>query len=132
VSASHKKIFRTVRPEPVEGLVTKENQSMKHTLLTLLTLTIMSAVQAQSTPELTAAEVRRVDAENGKITLKHAEIKSIDMPAMTMVFTAKDKAMLDGLVAGDRVQIAVESVGGKFTVTEIVKTGADVLKSKEK
>jgi Cu(I)/Ag(I) efflux system periplasmic protein CusF len=94
---------------------------MKHTLLTLLTLIAIIAVQAQIPPELTAAEVRRVDAENGKITLKHAEIKSIDMPAMTMVFTAKDKVMLDGLAVGDKVQIAVESLGGKFTVTQISK-----------
>jgi Cu(I)/Ag(I) efflux system periplasmic protein CusF len=95
---------------------------MKNTLATLLALTLISASQAQSTPELTAAEVRRVDADNGKITLKHAEIKSIAMPAMTMVFTAKEKAMLDGLAVGDKVQIAVESVGGKFTVTEIKKS----------
>jgi Cu/Ag efflux protein CusF len=94
---------------------------MKHTLLTLFTLIVINTVQAQAAPELTAAEVRRIDAENGKITLKHAEIKSIDMPAMTMVFTAKDKTMLDGLAAGDKVQIAVEMVNGKFVVVEIVK-----------
>jgi Cu/Ag efflux protein CusF len=43
------------------------------------------------------------------------------MPAMTMVFTAKDNAMLDDLAVGDKVQIAVENVGGKFTVTQISK-----------
>jgi Cu/Ag efflux protein CusF len=117
----HNQTFITVRPEPVEGLVTKGNQTMKHTLLTLLTLIAISAVQAQTAPELTAAEVRRVDAENGKITLKHAEIKSIDMPAMTMVFTAKDKAMLDGLAVGDKVQFSVEMVGGKFMLNTIAK-----------
>jgi Cu/Ag efflux protein CusF len=94
---------------------------MKHTLLPLLTLIAISAVQAQTAPEMTAAEVRRVDAENGKITLKHAEIKSIDMPAMTMVFTAKDKAMLEGLAVGDKVQIAVEMVNGKFMLNTIKK-----------
>jgi Cu(I)/Ag(I) efflux system periplasmic protein CusF len=94
---------------------------MKHSLLTLLAVTLMSASQAQTITELTDAEVRRIDVENGKITLKHAEIKSIDMPGMTMVFTAKDKAMLDGLATGDKVQFAVEMVNGKFTVTEIKK-----------
>jgi Cu/Ag efflux protein CusF len=72
--------------------------------------------------EMTDAEVRKVDADNGKITLKHGFIKSLDMPGMTMVFTAKDKTMLDGLATGDKVQFAVEMVSGKFTVTEIKKT----------
>lgn len=95
---------------------------MKHSLLTLLALSFITASQAQTVPELTAAEVRRIDPDTGKITLKHAEIKSIDMPAMTMVFTAKDKTMLNGLVVGDKVQFAVETAGGKFTVTDIKKT----------
>jgi Cu(I)/Ag(I) efflux system periplasmic protein CusF len=92
------------------------------TVLALLSSVLVSLVaSAQSTPELTAAEVRRVDASNGRITLKHAEIKSIDMPAMTMVFTAKDKAMLEGLAAGDTVQFAVEIVNGKLTLIQIKK-----------
>jgi Cu(I)/Ag(I) efflux system periplasmic protein CusF len=95
---------------------------MKPSILTLLAVTLMSASQAQTATELTDAQVRRIDVENGKITLKHAEIKSIDMPAMTMVFAAKDKAMLDGLATGDTVQFAVEMVNGKFTVTEIKKS----------
>jgi Cu(I)/Ag(I) efflux system periplasmic protein CusF len=94
---------------------------MKHTLLTLFALVFTIASQAQTAPELTAAEVRRIDTENGKITLKHAEIKSIDMPAMTMVFTAKDKAMLQGLAVGDKVQFTVEMVSGKFILNTITK-----------
>ena len=69
--------------------------------------------------ELTDAEVRKVDKEAGKLTLKHAEIKSLDMPGMTMVFQVKDKAMLDKLKPGDKVQFKAVNDGGKFTVTEI-------------
>jgi Cu(I)/Ag(I) efflux system periplasmic protein CusF len=71
--------------------------------------------------DMTDAEVRKVDADNGKITLKHGFIKSLDMPGMTMVFTVKDKAMLDGLAVGDKVQFAVEMVGGKFMLNTITK-----------
>ncbi len=71
--------------------------------------------------EMTDAEVRKVDADNQKITLKHGFIKNLDMPGMTMVFTAKDKAQLTGLAAGDKVKFAVEMVEGKFTVTDIKK-----------
>ena len=69
--------------------------------------------------DMTDGEVRKVDIEAGKLTLKHADIKSLDMPAMTMVFNVKDKAMLDKLKAGDKVKFKAINDGGKFTVTEI-------------
>ena len=69
--------------------------------------------------DMTDAEVRKVDMEGGKLTLKHANIKSLDMPAMTMVFVVKDKAMLDKLKTGDRVKFKTVNDAGKFTVTEI-------------
>jgi Cu/Ag efflux protein CusF len=34
-------------------------------------------------------EVRKSDKETGKITLRHGEIKHLDMPPMTMVFVAR-------------------------------------------
>ena len=71
--------------------------------------------------DMTDAEVRKVDADNQKITLKHGFIKNLDMPGMTMVFTAKEKAQLTGLTAGDKVKFTVEMVEGKFTVTNIKK-----------
>ena len=69
--------------------------------------------------DLTDAEVRRVDKEGGKLTLRHAEIKSLDMPAMTMVFVVRDKAMLDKLKAGDKIRFKAINDAGKYTVTEI-------------
>jgi len=68
---------------------------------------------------MTNGEVRKVDKENGKITLKHGEIKNLDMPAMTMVFTVKDPKVLEEVKAGDKVQFHAENDGGKMTVTEI-------------
>ena len=74
---------------------------------------------AQAAAEMTDAEVRKVDKEGGKLTLKHAEIKSLDMPAMTMVFVVKDKALLDKLKAGDKIRFKAINDGGKYTVTEM-------------
>lgn len=68
---------------------------------------------------MTDGEVRKVDKENQKITLKHGEIKNLDMPPMTMVFGVKDPAMLDKLNTGDKIQFRAANEGGKFTVTEI-------------
>lgn len=68
---------------------------------------------------LAEGEVRKVDKSAGKITLKHGEIKSLDMPPMTMVFIVKDLSMLDGVKAGDKVRFRASNDGGSFTVTEI-------------
>ena len=102
-------------------------------------VTLAPAVQAQSTmadvktaqataattaastaaPDMTDGEVRKIDLEAGKLTLKHGEIKNLDMPGMTMVFVVKDKAMLDKLKAGDKIKFKAINDGGKFTVTDI-------------
>jgi Cu(I)/Ag(I) efflux system protein CusF len=73
---------------------------------------------AQS-PSLTDGEVKKIDKEMGKITIKHGAIKHMDMPGMTMVFLAKDKAVLDKLKAGDKIRFMVVEEGGKMTVTDI-------------
>ena len=74
---------------------------------------------ASPAADMTDGEVRKIDMEAGKLTLKHADIKSLDMPGMTMVFVVKDKAMLDTLKTGDKVRFKAVNDAGKFTVTEI-------------
>ena len=74
---------------------------------------------AQSMSETVDGEVRKVDKDARKITLRHGEIKQLDMPAMTMVFQVKDPAMLDKVKAGDKVKFKAESAGGAMTLTEI-------------
>ena len=66
---------------------------------------------------LTEGEVRKVDKDAKKITLKHGPIQHLDMPAMTMVFQVKDPAILDTVKAGDKVKFQAEKLGGAFTVT---------------
>ena len=77
------------------------------------------AATAASASDLTDGEVRKIDLEAGKVTLKHADIKSLDMPAMTMVFAVKDRAMLDKLKTGDKVRFKEINDGGRFMLTEI-------------
>ena len=74
---------------------------------------------AKSNLPTASAEVRKIDLENKKITLKHGEIKNLDMPGMTMVFQVKDAAMLDGLKTGDKVQFTADKVNGSYTVMRI-------------
>lgn len=71
--------------------------------------------------ELTDGEVRRLDAAKGTILIKHAEIKSINMGAMTMNFKLKEPGLATGLKAGDKVRFAVEAQGDQLIVTRIEK-----------
>lgn len=64
-------------------------------------------------------EVRKVDMSAKKITIKHEELKHLDMPAMTMVFQVRDPSVLDNVNKGDKVEFVAEKIGGQFVVTEI-------------
>lgn len=68
---------------------------------------------------LTDGEVRKVDKEAKKLTIKHGDIKNLDMPAMTMVFQVKDNALLDKLKVGDKIRFAAEKTAAGYVVTEI-------------
>ena len=70
-------------------------------------------------PGMTDGEVRRIDKEAGKITIKHGEIKHMDMPGMTMVFVVKDKALLDKTTVGAKVQFMATNENGQMMVTDI-------------
>ena len=76
---------------------------------------------AASTPatELSEGEIRKVDKEARKLTIKHGELRNLDMAAMTMVFQVKDPAMLDQVKAGDRVRFKAERKGASLVVTEL-------------
>ena len=78
-----------------------------------------SATASKSDLLLTDGEVRKVDTDYKKITIKHGEIKNLDMPGMTMVFGVKDAALLDKIKAGDKVKFSAEKSGGAIVVTDI-------------
>ena len=77
--------------------------------------------KAASQAEMVDGEIRKINKNTGKITVKHGEIKSVEMPPMTMVFGVADKAMLEGLKEGDKVKFNVKQEGSNYTVTEIKK-----------
>ena len=81
------------------------------------------AVAPAQTPSRTAdmadGEVRKVDKENKKVTLRHGEIKNLDMPPMSMVFQVRDPALLDKIKPGDKIRFSAEKLEGAFVVTGI-------------
>jgi Cu(I)/Ag(I) efflux system periplasmic protein CusF len=68
---------------------------------------------------LSDGEIRKVDKDAKKITIRHGPLQNLDMPAMTMAFQVKDPAMLDQVKAGDKVKFQAEKISGAFTVTKI-------------
>ena len=82
-----------------------------------LTLAAASAL-ATDLPKADA-EVRRVDTAGNKISLKHGEIKNLDMPPMSMVFQVSDPALLGKVKAGDKVRFTADKVNGTYTVLSL-------------
>ena len=68
---------------------------------------------------LADGEIRKVDKDAKKITIKHGPLPGLDMPAMTMVFQVKDPTVLERVKVGDKVKFEAEKLGGAFTVTRI-------------
>ncbi len=87
--------------------------------ITLAALVCATSVFAQATAGLAQGEIRKVDKAASKITIKHGDIPSIEMPPMTMVFTVKDAALLDIAKPGDKVRFDVMNEGGKYVVTRL-------------
>jgi Cu(I)/Ag(I) efflux system protein CusF len=75
--------------------------------------------QPDTADTLSEGEVRSMDKATGRITLRHGPLKNLDMPPMTMVFTVRDKALLDKVQVGDKVRFRAIDDGGKYVVTEI-------------
>ena len=76
-------------------------------------------IPAAASTDMAQGEIRKVDVDNKKITIKHGEIKNLDMPSMTMVFGVKDEAILGKIKSGDKVRFTAEKSGGTFVVTDL-------------
>ena len=97
---------------PVSGLAPAR---LSRIAMLAATALLSLAAHAQSVD----GEVKRVDADSGKVTLKHGEIKNLDMPAMQMSFRVSDPAWLKTLQVGDKVKFDAAKVNGQFTITAI-------------
>lgn len=114
------------------NLTVKENHMklVKHGLIVAaLAVGLPLAVQAQANPAatanapLTSGVVKKVDKEQGKITIKHGPIENLGMPGMTMVFHVTDPKMLATVNEGDPIRFTAENTNGALTVTRLEKAG---------
>ncbi|MFL9878946.1 copper-binding protein [Herbaspirillum rhizosphaerae] len=77
-----------------------------------------AAVQSNVAPKVNG-EIRKIDTDAGKITIRHGEIPNLEMPPMTMVFRVASPDMLSTVKGGDQVLFTAEKSNGALTVTSI-------------
>lgn len=86
-------------------------QSMSHPV-------IKSQTGTSSAPS-TEGEIKKIDKEAGKVTIKHGPLTNLGMPGMTMAFKVANVALLDQVKQGDKVNFVADKVNGQLTVTQM-------------
>lgn len=79
-----------------------------------------SSAPASKAP-MSEGEIKKIDKQAGKVTIKHGPLANLDMPPMTMSFAVKDAAMLDNLKVGDKIRFVAEKQGRGFQVARLEK-----------
>ena len=79
---------------------------------------VVASSEATAGP-LTAGLVKKLDAKQMKVTIKHGKLVNLDMDAMTMVFAVKDEAMMKKLKEGADIKFKADRVNGQLTVVEL-------------
>lgn len=82
--------------------------------------TALYSVSVMAQQATATGEVRRVNAEAGKITIQHGAIAELELDAMTLVYKINPK-LLAGIQPGDTVKFTAKREGGDYVVTAISK-----------
>jgi Cu(I)/Ag(I) efflux system protein CusF len=92
---------------------------MKQLIACAFAALLAGTALAGDVPLMAEGEIRKVDKEAAKLTIKHGPLTELNMGAMVMVFRVKDKAMLEQVAVGDKVRFAAARVDGALTVTAL-------------
>ena len=94
----------------------------RHTAAAIFALGASAAVVSPAIAQQGSAtgEVRRIDQDAGKITLKHGKIDALELPGMTLVYLI-DANLLVGIKPGDMVKFTAERRAGDYVVITISK-----------
>jgi Cu(I)/Ag(I) efflux system protein CusF len=63
--------------------------------------------------------VKSIDARAGSVTLDHEPVKSMKWPAMSMAFKVQDKALMEKLSQGKKVEVDFEQRGKDYVITGV-------------
>jgi Cu(I)/Ag(I) efflux system protein CusF len=93
---------------------------MKKFSIALSTALLAATAFAQAALPSVESEVRKVDTDAKKITLRHGDIPNLEMTGMTMVFRMSDPTLLAKVKPGDKVRFTADKVDGALTVMSMV------------
>lgn len=85
----------------------------------LLAAPAMAGAPAAET--LSTGVVKKIDLEQGKITISHGPLAKLEMPPMTMVFRVADPQFLTQTKVNDTIRFEADKVNGAYTVMRIEK-----------
>ena len=86
-------------------------------LAVALALTAFTAYAQQSAHQ-SSGKVTKVDPKASSVTIAHAPIPAMKWPAMTMQFKVRDKALLDKLKPGEKIDFTFVQSGKDYVITE--------------
>ena len=89
-------------------------------ILSVTALALLATAAGAQTPQA-SGEVTKVDKNSGRITLRHGEIKNLEMPPMTMTLRVREGKLLEDVVVGERVRFTAEKIDGNYVVTTLNK-----------
>ncbi len=75
--------------------------------------------QGAASTSKSEGEIKKIDKQAGKLTIKHDALKNLQMPPMTMVFQVNDSAMLDRVKVGDKIRFIDGKTGAQFTAAQL-------------
>lgn len=93
---------------------------IRSALALALAATACYSIPAQAQEGSGSGEVRRIDAQAGKITIKHGAISELDLPAITLVYQI-DQTLLTDLQPGDKIKFTARRIDGNYVVVKISK-----------
>jgi Cu(I)/Ag(I) efflux system protein CusF len=74
---------------------------------------------AQGPVHRATGTVKKVDTTRGSVTLAHEPVPSLKWPAMTMAFTVKDKAAIEKLRPGSKIDFEFVQQGRDYVITQV-------------
>jgi Cu(I)/Ag(I) efflux system protein CusF len=93
---------------------------MKQILLAILMMSCgwAAAVYGQNA-DMAEGQITKIDKAAMKVTIRHGEIKNLNMPPMRMVFQVRDSTLLEKIKPDQKVKFIAIEEKGAYIVTAI-------------
>jgi len=77
------------------------------------------AKSSEGQPHHVTGTVKSIDAEKGTLALQHEPVASMNWPAMSMTFKAKDRKSLQGIKPGQKIEFEFVQQGKDYVITKV-------------